>query len=109
MTPKRQKYRAVTARLAAVNRGLVNRRRSSIGDRRRNSTRTNRASTASDTANAPSTTGLVQPRLGPSMMEYTNADNPTIESSAPGGSRRDSSASLEVGTSRAPAVRATRQ
>ena len=38
MVPNRQKYNAVTARLAAVNLGLRNRRRSSIGERRRNST-----------------------------------------------------------------------
>src|SRR5580704_8129081 len=109
MTPNRQKYSEVTARLAAVNLGLVNTRRSSIGVRRCSSTPTKPASTVSEAAKATRTTGLVHPRLGPSMMAYTSAESPTMDSSAPGGSSGAWAASRDVGTRNTPATSATAQ
>ena len=78
---------SVMALLAAVKRGFWKKRMSSIGVGVCSSQTMNDAIATMPTANEPSTSGSVQPFAGPSMMPKSSAPRPTIESTAPSGSR----------------------
>ena len=88
-------------------RGFWNSRRSSIGWRLRHSHTHERTSTMAAPPNHSSDSTLTQPWLGASMMAYTSALRPTIDSSAPTGSSGVSVESFDFGTSTYPATRAT--
>ncbi len=98
---------SVMALLAAVNRGLRKKRMSSIGVGVCSSQTMNDAIATAPTANEPSTSGSVQPFAGPSMMPKSSEPRPTIESTAPSGSRCEWLGSFEVGTRNHPATSAS--
>ena len=58
----------------------------------------NDAMATAPTANAPSTSGSVQPFDGPSMMPNSSDPRPTIDSTAPSGSSWPWLGSRDVGT-----------
>ena len=63
------------------------------------------ASTAAPTRKQTTVTGSVQPLRGASMIENSTSARPTIESTAPTGSRRGADGSLESGIRNTPATR----
>ena len=78
-----------------------------MGYRLRRCWATNSASTATPSASVPSTTGLRQPLSGTSMMPYTKATRPTVDSAPPARSTRRPAGSRDSGTSSATATRAS--
>ena len=81
--PNIAKKMSVMPRLAAENRGFSNTWSRSIGCVECCSRQANALSTITASVKEPTITGLVQPSVGPWMIAYTSASNPTIESAAP--------------------------
>src|SRR6478609_2250250 len=100
------KNTSVIAVVAAVNRGFLKNRRSSIGSLAFSSQNTNPSSTTIANANVTNVCVDVQPLSGPSMIPYTNAASPTIDSSAPSGSSGAWIFSRDLGMRKKPATSA---
>jgi hypothetical protein len=94
------------AALAALKEGSLKNVRSSIGFGMRNSHQPNANNTTTATANAPKVAPSLHPWIGPSMIPYSNAPRPTIESPAPTRSKVADSGSRDVGTKKRPPIRA---
>jgi hypothetical protein len=97
----------VSDALAAENRGLRNRRISSIGVAVRSSQATNAAPIRRPAPNAPRTIGSPQPLEGASMMAQVRLTRPPIERSTPGMSIGQGSGSRDSGMRLRPAMTAT--
>ena len=96
--PIRLKKASVTDRLAAVKRGLRNRRTSSIGSATRRSHQTKVTSVTAETANAVRTKGLAHPFSGISMIAHTSETRPITDSTAPAGSSATLPGARDSGT-----------
>ena len=92
---------------ATLKRRSRNRPRSSIGYRAVASRHPNRPSATTARANAARVSPAAQPRCGASMMAYTRAATPTMDSRAPATSTGRCSGLREVGTSRWPSTSAS--
>ncbi len=92
---------------AAVKRGFLKKVTSRIGWSVWRSHRMNDPSSTTAAAPHPMITGLVQPRVGPSMIANSSATRPNIESRVPTKSRRVACSSFEFGTSTIDASTAT--
>ena len=104
--PNMAKNTRLMAAVADENVGFLKNRRSSIGCSARSSQAAKSPSTARPDSSGASVAGAVQPWFGPSMMPYSRAPRPTIDSPAPTGSRRSAFGSFDVGTSTRPPISA---
>ena len=93
--------------LAAEKRGFLKNSKLSIGWSECDSQYAKAPSNTAAATNAPTIRPLPQPSSGPSMMPYTSARRPVIESVAPTRSRRGWAGSLDFGNRIPPATSAT--
>ncbi len=96
--PNMAKNTRVTATEAAVNRGLAKNETSRIGWSQRCSHNTKAARSTPARTKAPAMVGRPQPADGPSMIPYSSARRPVVDSTVPSRSRRGAPASRELGT-----------
>ena len=107
IAPNSAKNVTAIAPLAALKRGLAQKRRSSIGCSTCASQAKKAVSTTPPIAKAVRMVGSVQPWVGASITAYSSAHRPTMERIAPTQSSRGALGSRESGIRNAPARRPT--